>query len=792
MPQFKTMLLLFCIILLLPQLTYSQEKVTVNGYIKDAKNGETLIGATIYARELDKGTTSNVYGFYSLSLPPGSYTFLVNYLGFEQSSIEANLATNQTLDIELSEETQALEEVVVVGEKENENLKTTEMSVEKLNIQTIQKMPALLGEVDVVRSIQLLPGVTTVGEGASGFNVRGGSIDQNLVLIDEAPVYNSSHLFGFFSVFNPDAVKDVKLYKGGIPARYGGRLSSILDVRMKEGNNKKFNINGGIGSIFSRLSVEGPIIKDKASFIIAGRRSYIDILSRPFLSEDQQGTALNFYDLTLKTNYKVNERNRIFLSGYLGRDNFRFGDAAGFNWGNATATLRWNHLYSDKLFSNLTLYYSNYDYELNFGDEDDNKFDWDANIVNFSVKPEFSYYLNPDNLLTFGGQAIVYTFDPGNAVGVSEGEAADISLPPKYGIESGLFIENEQKLNSSLSLNYGLRFSHFNYTGKGTAFEFEDREDGLRRETTGSSNFDQWESIQTYANFEPRFSINYEVNSTTSVKASYNRTVQYIHLISNSTASTPVDVWTPSTNNIRPQKAHQVALGLNKNFKDNTYIVTTEVYYKDYDQLVDYIEGAQLFLNPLLEGELLEGIGRAYGWELQVEKKKGRFTGWLSYTLARTERKVPGINNNDWFAARFDQTHNLSASAFYDFSDRFSIAANFVLNTGTPATFPTSRIEQQGFAIPYNSENSRNNVRIPAYHRLDISATLKGKKKPGKRFQGEWVFSIYNLYNRRNAFSIFFRQQEIRPKIGTPITTEAVRLSVVGNFIPSITYNFKF
>ena len=778
--------------ILFPNALTAQENLTLSGYVRDAANGETLIGATIYLSEIGKGATTNVYGFYSLSVPTGNYSLEASYLGFDKLKMTINLDKTQKLDLELIEESAAIEEIVVVAEKEDQNVSNTEISTQKLGIATIQKMPALLGEVDVIRSIQLLPGVSTVGEGATGFNVRGGSIDQNLVLLDESPVYNSSHLFGFFSVFNPDAVKDVKLYKGGIPARYGGRLSSILDVRMKEGNNKKLSVNGGVGFIFSRLSIEAPIVKDKGSFIIAGRRSYIDVLSRPFLRDDLSDTALNFYDLTLKTNYNINARNRIFLSGYFGRDNFRFGTDAGFNWGNTTLSLRWNHLFSDRVFSNITLYRSKYDYELAFGGEEDNSFDWNANILNYAFKPEISYYLNPDNLITFGGQSIFYTFEPGNAVGVSEGESTDISLDKKFAWENSIYVENEQTLNDRLSLNYGLRFSHFNYIGEGTKFTFEENGPGERQTPTNVEIIPEGESIQTYSNFEPRFSAKFQIHQTTSLKLGYNRTVQYLHLISNSTASTPVDVWTPSTNNIKPQKADQIALGLFKNLKNNAYETSIEVYFKDYRNLTEYIEGANLFLNQFLEGELVNGKGRAYGVELHAEKKKGKFTGWLSYTFSRTERRVEGINRSEWFPSRFDQPHSLSLTGFYELSKRWSLSANFVLNSGTPATFPTSRVEQQGYVVPFNSLESRNNVRIPTYHRLDLSATLKPKEKPGKRFKSEWVFGIYNVYNRRNPFTIFFQQDQNRALANVPVTTEAVRFSVVGNFIPSVSWNFKF
>ena len=778
--------------LFLPNLLSAQiQNATISGFIKDVESGETLIGASVYVKELQKGATSNEYGFYSISIPPGTYNLEYSYIGFETIKKEVDLKENTTITIEMGGAIE-LVEVVVTSEAEDRNVSTTEMSVNKLNIKTISKVPALLGEVDVIRSIQLLPGVSTVGEGATGFNVRGGGVDQNLVLLDEAPVYNSSHLFGFFSVFNPDAVKDVKLYKGGIPARYGGRLSSILDVRMKEGNSKKLAVSGGVGIIFSRLAVEAPIIKDKASFIVAARRSYIDVLAKPFLSDNLSDSKLNFYDLTLKTNYKISEKDRIYLSGYLGRDVFGFGDAAGFNWGNATTSFRWNHLFNDRLFSNFTAYYSNYDYKINFGNTAENKFDWDANIVNYSLKADMSYYINTNNLLTFGGQGILYEFSPGNAVGVSEGETSNFSLDKKYALEGGVFVENEQTVNSKLSLHYGLRLSYFNYMGEGTAYEFRETEPAEIKELVSSQTFDQWESIETYANLEPRASIKYQFEPSASVKLSYNRMAQYIHLISNSTAATPLDVWTPSTNNIKPQMADQYALGIFKNFKNNKYVTSAEVYYKDFDHLVDYIDGANLFINELLEAELLDADGRAYGLEIQVEKKKGKLTGWISYTLARTERKVNGINNNEWFDSRFDQRHNFSTTAFYELNKWVTFSANFVLNSGTPATFPSDRFTQQGYVIPNVSSNSRNNVRIPAYHRLDISATIKGKEKEGKRFKSEWVIGVYNVYNRRNPFSIFFRQETDRPVPGQAINTEAVQLSVIGSFIPSVSYNFSF
>ena len=782
-------ILTFCISICLMS---AQENYTISGYITDAESGETLIGATALVKEIGNGAVSNEYGFYSISVPKGKYTLEFSYIGFGNVIKPFSLSANYKLDVEMSEMKNELAEVVVTAKEEDGNVREVNMSVNKLDITTIKSMPTLLGEVEIIRSLQLLPGVNSVGEGATGFNVRGGSIDQNLILLDEAPVYNSSHLFGFFSVFNPDAVKDVKLYKGGIPSRYGGRLSSILDVRMKEGNKKKLNINGGVGFIFSRLSVEAPTITDKSSLIVAARRSYIDVLAKPFLSESLDGSELNFYDLTLKTNYDINDKNRLFISGYFGRDNFGFGDQAGFNWGNKTGTIRWNHLFSERLFSNLTFYFSDYDYQIKFGNDSQNKFDWNASIQNIGVKPEFSFFLKPGNLLKFGGQSILYTFDPGNAVGVSEGEERDFSLPQKYAMENAVYVENEIDITTTIKANYGLRLSSFTYLGKGTAYEYADGIPGERRYATSSTEYDDWENIKTYYNFEPRLSLQMQLSSNNSIKASYNRTTQYIHLVSNTTAATPVDVWTPSTNNIRPSTADQVAFGYFQNLNDNAYELSAEVYYKTMNNLVDYIDGADLLLNQFIEGDLIEGEGRAYGIELMAKKTKGKFSGWLSYTLARTERQTPGINGGEWYASRFDQLHNLSLTGFYEINDRWTTSANFAFNTGSPTTFPTTRYTIQDFVVPHNANEERNNVRLPNYHRLDLSITRKGKIKEGKRWTGDWVFSVYNVYNRKNAFSIFFAQEDGRIPIGSSVNTDAYRLSVIGSFIPSVSYNFKF
>jgi CarboxypepD_reg-like domain/TonB-dependent Receptor Plug Domain len=773
-----------------------KQKFTINGYVKDAANGEALIGATVYLKPLNDGAVTNEYGFYSITIPAGNYEINYTYVGYLSQSKTIALSANLRQDIELATASEQLEEVVIKGELEQANVQNTEMSNNKLDIRTIIKVPAFLGEADVLRSLQLLPGVSTVGEGASGFNVRGGNVGQNLVLLDEAPVYNSSHLLGFFSVFNPDAVKDVKLYKGAVPARYGGRLASILDVRMKEGNSKKFEATGGIGTVFSRLAIEAPIVKDKASFIAAARRSYLDVLARPFTDVFDDGASLNFYDLTLKANYNINKKNRVYLSGYFGRDKFLFSKNQGFSWGNSTATLRWNHLYTEKLFSNVTLVYSKYDYKLQFGDDDLDRFTWNSSISNFIAKPEFTWFANSNNEVTFGGEVIYYSFEPANAVGISNGTSTDIGLPKRYNLEASAFIGNNQKISKAFSLDYGLRFSQFRYLGPGESYIFNDAVPGVRRIVRETITHKSGETIASYNNLQPRVSFKLQTSPSSSIKASYNRMVQYLHLISNTTASNPLDVWTPTTKNIKPELADQVALGYFKDIgPDKNWEASAEVYWKQTKNQVDYIDGADLLINRYLEGDLLSGIGRAYGMEFYLQKKTGKWSGWLSYTLARTELKVNGINQNNWYPTRFDQLHNLKLAAFYDITKRWSVSGNFVYTSGTPTTFPTSRFVVQNILVPLNASDSRNNVRIPDYHRFDISFKLEGKKfKRGKerKNQDHWMFSFYNVYARKNPFSIYFSQKDERSPSGLVLDSQATQLAIVGSIIPSVSYNFKF
>lgn len=791
---------LLLISILFTIVSIAQEKFTISGNITTAESGEELIGATVAVKSLGTGVSANVYGFYSLTLPKGTYDVTYSFIGYDEQVKRVELTSNQKIDMELSEAVNEIDEVVIEAEGAEQNVKSIEMSVNKIDAKDIKKIPALLGEADVIKSVLLLPGVSTVGEGSTGFNVRGGGIDQNLVLLDEAPVYNSSHLFGFFSVFNPDAVKNVKLVKGGIAPEYGGRLSSILDVRMKEGNSKKFTGTGGLGVIFSRLALEGPI-NDKTSFIVAGRRSYADVLAKPFLNEDLRGSRFYFYDLTAKINHRINENNRIFLSGYFGRD--VFGSGFAFNWGNATATARWNHIFNQKLFMNVTAFYSDYDYSFGLDDNDPNDdFNWSSSIVSGSLKPDFTYYLNNKNTIKFGGQIIYYDFKPAEASFASDGQTSSLSLPEKYGNESGIYAQNEQKIGARLSVLYGARVSHFRYEGDREQEYFEG-EAGLRKEVKSETlnestlykanifgwrpSYRNYKSETNYTNFEPRLAINFSLTETSSLKGSFNRMTQYLHLISNTVASTPVDLWLPTTNNIKPQIADQVAIGYFKNFKQNKYEASAEVYYKDFQNQIDYIDNADIFFNTQLEGDLLTGDGRAYGLELYVKKNQGKLTGWISYTIARTERQVNGINRDEWYPTRFDRAHNLSVVSSYELTEKWSFSANFVYSSGTPATFPTNRYEIQGVVLPHNDQDARNNYRIPDYHRLDISATLTPKKNKDRKFNGEWVFSVYNVYNRRNPFSIFFEQDDADPRV-----TNAVRFSVIGNFVPAVSYNFNF
>ena len=768
-------------------------KVTLSGYIKDSANGESIVGAIVKIEGTELSANSNVYGFYSLSVAAGNYTVVVNQAGFTSSRINLNITQDLTRNFELSKVEEDFKGVSIKAKKRENFVEKVDMSTNNLNITQIKKVPALLGEVDIVKSVQLLPGVSTVGEGASGFNVRGGSIDQNLILLDEAPVFNASHLFGFFSVFNPDAVKDVKLIKGGMPAQYGGRVSSTLDVRMKDGNTKKTEVNGGVGVIFSRLSIEGPIahknekFKNKSSYIIAGRRSYVDVLSKPFLAKNEnlKDAIFYFYDLTAKVNYVLNANNKFYLSAYSGKDAFGVPGAL-FNWGNQTATLRWNHLFSKKLFSNFTTYYSQYNYQLGFG-EGDNTFRWKSNITNYSIKPDFTYYVTPNNTLQFGLVTTYYIFKPGDAVSRDQGQVVQFGLPNKYALENAFYLENEQKVNSKMTLRYGLRWSNFNYLGSGSALMLNRPIAGQRAEILDRVEYKKHQLIQAYNVPEPRFSANYKVNKFNALKLSYNRMSQYLHLISNTAASVPLDVWTPSTNNIKPQISDQLAIGYFKNVgKAIDYEFSAEAFYKSLQNQIDYIDGANLLLNNGLEAELLSGKGRAYGIELYAKKNSGQLTGWIAYTLSKSERQVNGISNDQWYNNRFDRRHNANITLSYEWTKKWSTAVAWVFASGTPTNLPNTKYSFQGYqGIPQNADNLRNNVTIKPYNRLDISATWVRKKT--KTWESNWVFGIYNAYARRNPFSYY---TQVNPDNNNQ--TQLIRYSIIGSVIPSVSWNFKF
>ncbi|MDA8629401.1 TonB-dependent receptor [Bacteroidia bacterium] len=762
------------------------QNYSLSGFVKDSTSGESIKGAVVKNLSNGASVTTNNYGFFSLTLPSGEQSVRISAGEYEGVTLVRDVQSDEQISIYLLPRADEIDEVRIRA-KRNDNVRAVDISTQSITGKVIKKIPAFLGEADVIKSIQLLPGVTTVGEGATGFNVRGGGIDQNLILMDDAPVFNSAHLFGFFSIFNPDAVKDVQLIKGGIPAKYGGRLSSVLDVITKDGNNRDYQVNGGVGTIFSRLTFEGPVVKNKASFLVSGRRSYIDVLAKPLLNEDLEGSQFYFYDFTAKFNYD-NGKDKFFVSSYIGDDLFFAANAFGVKWGNSTLSARWNHIFNDKLFSNLTYYYSRYRYNLEFNIGDDLSFDWQSYINNHSLKTDFTYYLNSKNEIGFGGSSTYYIFEPGTATAVNNLGENTFGVPNKYAMENAIYLSDDWTPNNRFTIRAGIRGSQFLYLGKSNVYTFRDPfVEGQRRFVDSVWQAGDNEVIQQYLNLEPRLGFKYQWNSYSSIKGGYNRMVQNLHLISNTAASVPFDVWSPSTNNIKPELADQYTIGYFKNFSigKQEFESSAEVYYKDMLNQVDYVDGANLLLNELLEGELINGIGRAYGLELYVKKATGDLTGWVSYTLSRSERKSPGISDNEWYPSRFDRLHNLYIVAQYRLNKKWDLAANFVFSSGTPTTFYTGQYSIQGYTIPDAGSNDRNNVRNPNYHRLDLSATYT-KKKKGK-WESNWVFSVYNAYNRRNPFSIYFENNYQNTGIN-----QAIQFSVIGSIVPAISYNFKW
>lgn len=785
----------FLVVLLSTLSSFGQEKFTLSGTIIDANSNETLIGVNVVIPELKTGVTTNEYGFYSITIPKGIYTVQISYLGYltisESISLNQNIKNNFNL---FSNET-ALQEVIITDNKTKIDIKKPEMSVNKLSISAIKKMPVVLGEVDVLKSILLLPGVTNAGEGASGFNVRGGGADQNLILLDEATIFNSSHVFGFFSVFNPDAIKDLKLYKGGIPARYGGRASSVLDIYQKDGNSKGFHVNGGIGLISSRILAEGPLVKDKGSFLIGGRSSYAHLFLK--LSEEQKDNSAYFYDLNTKLSYKLDSNNSLYLSGYFGRDVFSLNKSFTNIYGNATLNLRWNHLFSEKLFSNLSLIYSDYYYGL---DLDFVGFKWDSGIRNYNIKYDFKNYISDKFKLNYGVNGIYYEFNPGTIKPSDENSGINFDqLDKKYAFEPALYINADHEISDRIALSYGLRYSMFYRLGKSTVNIYADNNPVTfnsalqiyeKATPIGTKFYDRNKVMQSYNYLEPRFSLAYQINDEQSIKASYNRMVQYLQLISNTSSPTPLDVWTPSDSFIKPQIADQVALGYFKNFNDDMYSLEVETYYKEVQNRLDYIDGADLIANKAIEQIILNGQLRSYGLEIMLRKNEGKFNGWISYTLSKSEQQTPGrtpietgINNGQWYNSVYDKLHNVAVTTSYNLNEKWSFGANFALQTGQPVTYPVGQYDYLGINVP--SYGLRNENRLPAYHHLDIAATLTPKSNKDRQWKGEWVFSIYNLYNRKNAASINFRQNTDTG------SNEAVKTSIFG-VVPAVSYNFKF
>jgi len=768
-------LLLF---LLSPVASIAQAKSrhTVAGTVKDKSTGETLIGASVVLLERPgNGSVTNAYGFYSITAPAGEYRLVISFSSYRTDTVAITLDKDIALPIALTAGKE-LQEVVVSAGKRNSNITQSLMGVQKLSTNEIKNVPVLFGEKDILKTIQLLPGIQSAGDGNSGFFVRGGSADQNLILLDEATVYNPSHLLGFFSTFNSDAIKDVTVYKGGMPAQYGGRLSSVLDVKMNDGNDQKYGVSGGLGLIASHINVEGPIVKNRGSFDISARRTYADLFLK--LSKDTtiKHSTLYFYDINAKADYSLGDNDKVYFSGYLGQDKLGVQDQFGINWGNSTATLRWNHIFSNRLFSNTSLIYSNYEYNIGVSSNNDNV-TIASRIVDGHFKEDFQYYAGPSSKLDFGIDVIHHTLSPGVINSSESSSFNSLDLQKKYSLESAAYISHEWSPSPNWNFTYGLRLTVFNVLGPGDFYTYNQA-----GEAVDTAAYRSGQIVKTFVKPEPRFSTSYQLNSVSSLKLAYSRNVQNLHLLSNSTSSNPTDLWIPSSNNVLPEIADQVSLGYYRNFHNNGYEFSSEVYYKNLQNQIDYKNGAQLIANENVESQLLFGSGRAYGLELYLKKKYGKLTGWVSYTLSRSELKIPGINNDTYFPSRQDEPQNISIVGMYKAGKKWTLSATWVYNTGYPVSWPSGKYDVNG--QPVYLYTQRNDYRMPAYHRLDLGATVLAKKTA--KFESSWTFSVYNAYDRQNAYTITFRQSKTNPD-----QTEAVRTTLFG-IIPSVTYNFKF
>jgi hypothetical protein len=770
-------LFLFLVLIVSTLTALTQVRHTVSGTISDKASGEVLIGATVVLLERPgSGAISNSYGFYSLTAPQGNYTLVISFAGYQPDTIKIKLSRNIEFQAHLSIESAELQGVVVSVRNKYSNVASALMGVQNLSIKEMNNVPVLFGEKDILKTLQLLPGIKSAGDGSSGIFIRGGSSDQNLILLDEAVVYNPSHLLGFFSTFNSDAIKDVTVYKGGMPAEYGGRLSSVLDIKMNDGNNQAFVGSGGLGLISSRLNLEGPIVKDNGSFTISARRTYADLFLKLSKDTNVNRNSLYFYDLNAKANYRINDKNRVYLSGYFGRDVLSFSNTFGIQWGNSTGTARWNHIYSSRLFSNTSLIYSNYNYVININSSNNN-INLVSQIRDFSLKEDFQYYISPSSTLKFGLDIIHHTFSPGIIDASLSSSFNSLNLPKKYDLENAAYISHEWSPLKKLNIIYGMRFSAFSILGPGNFYTYDSSGN-----TSNTATYSSGKIVKTYFNPEPRFSASWVLNPNSSVKFSYTRNVQYLHLLSNSTAGNPTDLWIPSSNNVKPGIADQESAGYFRNFEDNKYEFSSEIYYKGMQNQIDYKNGAQLVANENVESQLLYGKGRAYGWEVFLKKKEGKFTGWLSYTLSRTELQINGINEGNSYPAKQDITHDVSLVGIYKASKKWTLSATWVYNTGNAVTFPNGKYEMNGQIVFYYTQ--RNGYRMPPYHRLDLAATLETKKR--KKWESSWTFSVYNAYDRANAYAIIFQKDSDNPSL-----TQAVQYSLF-KIVPSVTYNFKF
>jgi hypothetical protein len=751
------------------------KRLTISGYIKDASNGEVLIGATIYLPEQATGTVTNSYGFYSLSLAPGNYHIKFGFMGYATENRQVDLSENMSLNIELNPETKELDEFEVVAQKKGMDLKKPEMSAVNLPMKTIRQIPAMMGEVDLIKAIQLLPGVQATSEGSSSFSVRGGSGDQNLILLDESTVYNASHLMGFFSVFNNDAINSVKIYKGDIPTWAGGRLASLLDVRMKEGNQKKYSASGGIGILSSRLTVEGPIQKEKSSFIISGRRSYMDLFT-PLASEEAlRETKLYFYDLNAKMNFTLGEKDRLYFSGYFGRDVFD-NDFAGMQFGNGTFTARWNHLFSQKIFSNLSLISSDYNYELGFASTESKEYTWKYDMEEKGVKYDLGFLISPEYEVKTGFQWSFHTMHPGT-ISASDDSYDPYILQKKKSAEGAAYIQAEQKIGKKLTLRYGVRWSLFANRGIDTVFVYNKQYEEAGQKTYGHNDYFNWQN-----GVEPRAGLSYMINDESSLKASYARSRQYYQMATNTTSGTPLDLWFSASPNVKPQVSDQWSVGYNRYFHNQQIELSAELFYKDMQNTIDFKDHPTLYFNRKLEGELRYGKSYAYGAEMMAMLNFEKISGWVSYTYTQSERKIDGIANGDWFTSPFERPHSINIVLNYAKSTKNSFGINWVYSSGQPATFPVGRMEIGNVILPIYSD--RNTERYPDYHRLDLSYTHKLRKHG--RYEQELNFSLYNAYGRHNTWAIRFQQDNDDPK-----KTQAQNVYLF-SIVPSITYNFKF